>query len=98
MHTFFIHFSIEGHLGCFQVLAITNSAAMNIVEQCFCSMIGHLLGIFPTVELLGPEGSGTLVLEIMFSSVICEMFSHLKYMETFFFLLFTVIFLCKNIM
>ena len=32
-HTFFNHSSIEGHLGCFQVLAITNSAAMNIVEQ-----------------------------------------------------------------
>ena len=32
-HTFFNHSSIEGHLGCFQVLVITNSAAMNIVEQ-----------------------------------------------------------------
>ena len=32
-HTFFIYSSIEGHLGCFQVLAITNNAAMNIVEQ-----------------------------------------------------------------
>ena len=52
---FFNHSSIEGHLGCFQVLAITNSAAMNIVEQMLCSIIGHLLGIFPRVELLGPE-------------------------------------------
>ncbi|ERE85795.1 zinc finger protein [Cricetulus griseus] len=24
---------VEGHLGCFQVLGITNNAAMNIVEQ-----------------------------------------------------------------
>ena len=55
-HTFFNHSSIEGHLGCFQVLAITNSAAMNVVEQIFCSMIGHLLDIFPRAELLGPEG------------------------------------------
>ena len=55
-HTFFNHSSIEGHLGCLQVLAITNSAAMNIVEKCFFNMIGHLLGIFPRVELLGPEG------------------------------------------
>ena len=29
-HVFFIHLSVSGHLGFFHVLAIVNSAAMNI--------------------------------------------------------------------
>ena len=28
-HNFFIHSSVDGHLGCFQVLAVVNSAAVN---------------------------------------------------------------------
>jgi hypothetical protein len=32
-HIFCIHYSVEGHLGSFQLLAIINKAAMNIVEH-----------------------------------------------------------------
>ena len=29
-HSFLIHLSADGHLGCFRVLAVVNSAAVNI--------------------------------------------------------------------
>ena len=29
-HIFFIHLSVNGHLGCFQVLAMVNGATVNI--------------------------------------------------------------------
>ena len=56
-HTFFfIHSSVEGHLGCFQVLDITNNAAMNIVEQMSLWYECASFGYIPKSGIDGPFG------------------------------------------
>jgi hypothetical protein len=52
-HIFCIHSSIVERLGCFQLLAPTNKAVMNIVEHVSCGVVEHLLGVSPGVVWLG---------------------------------------------
>ena len=51
-YIFFIHSSVDGHLGCLHVLAIVNSAAMNLSMEV--SFLNYSLcpNICPGVELL----------------------------------------------
>ncbi|ERE71028.1 zinc finger protein [Cricetulus griseus] len=44
---FSIHSSVKGYLGCFQVLAITNNTAVNIVEQMSLLYEYEVLGYMP---------------------------------------------------
>jgi hypothetical protein len=43
-HNFYVHSSVEGHLGTFQLLAIINEAAMNRVEEVSLLHVGASSG------------------------------------------------------
>ena len=54
-HNFFIHSSVNGHLGCFHVLAIVNSAAMkNGIHVSFSVLVTS--GYMPRTGIAGLYG------------------------------------------
>ena len=54
-HNFFIHLSVDGHLGCFHVLAIVNSAAMNSgIHVSFSTQVSS--GYMPRSGIAGSYG------------------------------------------
>ena len=55
-HIFFIHSSLDGHLGCFHVLAIVNSAAMNTAVHVSFRVIVYS-GYMPRSGIAGSYGS-----------------------------------------
>ena len=67
-HNFCIHSSVEGHLGSFQLLAIINKAAMNIVEHV------SLLNVRATFEYMhrsGKAGSSGNTMSNFLSLSVC---------------------------
>jgi len=55
-HVFCFHSSVEGHLGSFQLLAIINKAAMNIVEHVSLLYVGASFGYMPKRGIAGSSG------------------------------------------
>ena len=55
-HSFLIHSSADGHLGCYHVLAIINSAAMNIEVHVSLSILVSSV-CMPSSEIAGSFGS-----------------------------------------
>ena len=56
-HIFCFHSSVEGHLSSFQLLAIINKAAMNIVEHVSFLLVGLSSGYMPRRCIGGSSGS-----------------------------------------
>ena len=54
-HSFFIHSSVNGHLGCFYILVIVNRIAMNIAVHVSFSILVSM-GYMPNNEIAGSYG------------------------------------------
>ena len=69
-HSFLIHSSADGHLGCFHVLAIINSAALNIgVHVSLSDLVSSVC--MPRSGIAGSYGSSMEMFFLSFVNELC---------------------------